>query len=101
MTFSEIFDSFEKQFSIHRSLYEEEFVRVLKELGVYETDVILNQTGERGKLSIEVLDYDDVQPDLVFLPYTKNGTLSTKYTRIEMLPELLEYDLLNHITKVD
>jgi len=101
MRFCEINDSFNKQFNIHRSLYEEELVRVLKELGIYDTDVILNQTGKRGKLSIEVLDYEQMQPELVFLPYTKNGTLSTKYNRIYVLPELLEQDLLKHITKVD
>ena len=49
---------------------------ILKDLGMYETDVIELKTGTRGRLVTFSDIWDDPQTKIVFVPYKKNGELA-------------------------
>lgn len=60
----------------YRSLYEEELIEILKDVGMYNTDVRQISTGKTGRFSICPMSYSSVECNVKFVPYTVKGQFS-------------------------
>lgn len=68
--------------SEYRDLLKNEYETQLKELGMFETDVIMLRNGKKGRIRLELSSYSNMDYDICFYPYKKDGALSKTHNNV-------------------
>ena len=71
-----------KLISEYRDLLKNEYETQLKELGMLDTDVIMLRNGKKGRIQLELSSYGNVDYEIHFYTYKKDGTLSKTYNNV-------------------
>ena len=81
MTLAEIEKEYSESKSRYAQMYEEELQRMLTDLGLWDRDVIFKNSFRnketRGVLRIYPVSYNSIQSEVKFIPYKKDGSLSS------------------------
>ncbi len=81
--------------------YKSAIEDTLKHLGVWETDVYNKRTGKKGILKIVKNTFGDISWEVKFVPYKKDGNLSSSYENIYVYCGFgdFEKELMQKITR--
>lgn len=71
-----------KLISEYRDLLKNEYETQLNELGMLDTDVIMLRNGKKGRVRLKLNNYSNMDYEICFYPYKKDGTLSETYNNV-------------------
>lgn len=87
MTFKEIITDYKKIHEQYRNKYEEHFIEVLSDIGLWNIDVKDKQSNKLGRFELMPRAFGFIEYELKFSPYNKQGKKTSKYNNVMVFPD--------------
>ena len=102
MTLDEIKKEYTDAKKKYKKMYREEMINIITKMGLYDVDVIDKKTNKKGRISLQNSTYNhDIEPEIRFVPYKKDGTLSKNSHYVFIWPDAIEKLLPKHFEKAE